>query len=468
MVKMISYIFQRPQFDYAHCDRQTERNRSLFLLLLIIILSTFSLQSYAQKTDAFAWVNISPREGVVRQPYKLTITVYSSTWFAKPLKFANLKIDDAFIIPFTRTVSSINYINRKKYATLSFYYLVFPYNTGTLEIPEMQISTSIPPENESKGQPIVLKTMPQKLEVNPVPSSKNENVWMVAKNISVKESWDKPLDDLKIGDVVEREITISANGTLPSFIQPMEIEKPELASIYPKEPVLQDKRNSEDVNGVRVEKYAYLFEKEGEIIMPEENILWWNPNTKQVYKRTIPERKLTVAANPDLDLMASLKDSLQAMSTPIDTGVSEEKTFPWIRIVIIVVALFILFQFIKLVVYYSKKLKTKQKEYLNSEFYYFKKLLKTLIHKTPDESLRELYVWFDKARKPEQPPTLKNYLLSGENKLLENLVLTSFSQINNKLTSKEKQELVIIIKNVRTKILNPNAQETSKQKLNPI
>jgi len=468
MVKGNLNIARKPQFDYAHCDSQAERSRSLFLLIFVILIATFSLHSSAQKVDAFARVNISPREGVVRQPYKLTITVYSSTWFAKPLKFANLKIDNAFIIPFTRTVSSMNYINKKKYATLSFYYLVFPYNTGTLEIPELEISTSIPPEGESKGQPTIIKTNIQKIKVNEVPSSKNENVWMVAKNVSVNESWDKPLENLKVGDVIERKITISVEGTLPSFIQPLEIKKPKSASIYPKEPVLQDKRNNEDVNGLRIEKYAYLFEEEGTIILPEENILWWNPYTKRVYKRVIPERKIVIAANPDLDLMTSLRDSLQAIATPVDTEISEEKSVPWIRIIVILISLFIIYIAVKFVISFSKKLKVKQIVYRQSEVFYFKKLLEILKQKPTDIFIRELYIWFDKARKPEQSPILKNYLLVDENELFEKYFLESYNAKTYKLTLTETQDLVIIVKNIRAKILNANVQEAFTQKLNPI
>lgn len=441
----------------------------IIIILLITSQLGFGIRvSYAQKIDAFARVNISPREGVVRQPYKLTIIVHSSTWFAKPLKFANLKIDNAFIIPFTRTVSSMNYINKKKYATLSFYYLVFPYNTGTLEIPELEISTSIPPEGESKGQPTIIKTSLQKIEVNPIPSSKNENVWMVAKNILVNESWDKPLENIKVGDVIERKITITVNGTLPSFIQPMEIEKPKLASIYPKEPVLQDKRNENDVNGIRVEKYAYLFEKEGEIILPEENILWWNPYTKRVYKRTISERKITVAANPNLDLMKSLKDSLQAMATPIDTEISEEKMFPWIRIIVILISLFILYKTVILSISLSKRIKIKQAVYRQSEAFYFKELIKTLNHKTTDLFIRDLYKWFDKARNPKQSLAIINYLLPGEKTLFKEIVWTCYGKISRNFSTKEIRELTMIIKNARVRIINHTNNNLNNKNLNPI
>lgn len=434
----------------------------IFLVLVLIFVGTQI--SCAQKIDAFARVSVTPREGVVRQPYKVTISVHSSTWFAKPLQFANLQIDDAFLIPFTRTVSSINYINNKKYATLSFYYLVFPYNTGTLQIPGLEINASIPPEGGHKGELTTIRTKSQSIKVKPVPSSKNEKVWMVAQNISLKENWSKPLDKLKVGDVVEREITISANGTLPSLIQPLEIEKPEFTSIYPKEPELQDKRNNNEANGIRIEKYSYLFEDEAEVTIPEEVVLWWNPETKRVYKRTIPEQKLTIAANPDLAMMESLKDSLLAMSAPLETE-AEEKTLPWTRLGFIAVALLFLGYFgtksIRIIFIKTRKRKT---AYLQSEAYFFKKTANALNHKSSKEFVRQLYIWFDRARKPEQSGSIYSFLNSEEKTALEHL----FQNNDVKLTSDQKKKLRVLLTQIRSRILNPSLYEKNTSKLNPV
>ena len=108
-------------------------------------LLLLALECPAQEFDAFARVKVSPRDLVVRQPFRVTISVYTATWYTEPLQFTNLKIENAFTVPFTRTLSSIEYIQRKKYATLTFYYLVIPYETGTLEFPSLEIVANPPP-----------------------------------------------------------------------------------------------------------------------------------------------------------------------------------------------------------------------------------------------------------------------------------------------------------------------------------
>lgn len=455
------------QINSAYCDSHAERSRSLPFVIFFLFLS-FSLHSYAQKTDAFARVSVTPREGVVRQPYKITITVHSSTWFAKPLQFANLQIDDAFIIPFTRTVSSINYINKKKYATLSFYYLVFPYNTGMIEIPELEISASIPPEGGFKGEPVTIRTKVQTIKISSIPAAQNKNVWMVATNLNLDENWSMPLNKLKVGDVIERVITISASGTLPSLIQPFEIEKPESTSIYPAEPELQDKRTNENVNGVRVERYSYLFEKEGEITIPEEEILWWNPQTKQVYKRTLPGQKLTIAFNPDLALMQSLKDSLLALSAPV-VAAEEKEQVPALRIGFIVfLVLIIVYSGVKLFLNISKRSKAKRAVYLQSEFYFYQQMLKAIDKKSSTDTIRKLYVWFDRARKPRQAADISSYLSNDEVAVFQKLIQGNDQTSNKNFTSAQKKEFIALVKEVRNKILNPAVYEGRSTGLNPV
>lgn len=463
MNKFLLHSSANEQFNDAKPHHCSEWCRTVLFTLLTFLL-LLSLNSSAQKIDAFARVSVTPREGVVRQPYKVTITVHSSTWFAKPLQFANLRIDDAFIIPFTRTVSSINYINNKKYATLSFYYLVFPYNTGTLEIPALEISASIPPEGGYKGEPVTIGTKPQIIHIKAIPSPKNQDVWMVAKNVTIKESWNKPLTQLRVGDVVEREITISASGTLPSLIQPFKIEKPQFTSIYPMQPVLQDKRNSQDVNGVRIENYSYLFEKEADVIFPREEIYWWNPETRRVYKRTLPKKIITIAANPNLAIMQSLKDSLMAMSAPVNSEV-EETSFPWLWFGILMVLLVLVVYFgFGMVQKFVKYNKTKRALYMQSEAFYFRKVQHTLNTKSSKDFIRALYRWFDRARKPEQAAYIYAYLTKDETAFLESI----FQSNTEKISSEHKKKLKKLLRKLQIVLHKPDYQQDVENQLNPV
>lgn len=427
------------------------------------LLLVVSLHSYAQTIDAFARVSVSPREGVVRQPYRITISVYSSTWFARPLQFTNLRIDDAFIIPFTRTVSGINYINNKKYATLTFYYLVFPYSTGQLQIPELLINANIPPEGDYRGQDYTIRTKAQTIKIKELPSNPDEHVWMVAKNVRVTEKWSRSLNNLKVGDVIEREIVVSAEGTLPSLIQPFQIEKSTGTSIYPQQADLQDKRNSQDVNGERTERYSYLFEEEGEITIPEEVILWWNPQTKRVYKRTIQEQRINIAPNPNLAMMESLKDSLLALNTPVVSEV-EDEGIPWREIGIFAVLVLLTLYFLrKAVVLLLRRSKEKRRIYVQSERYYFRQVQKALQKGTRFEIINSLYAWFDRTRDTDDNVAIMDYLTDENKKIFE-----QFITLDSNPDSKQLKEFETLIIKLRKKLLKPQGQKEKTYRINPV
>ena len=435
--------------------------KHIIFVLGIFLLVIGGKDSSAQKIDAFARVSVSPREGVVRQPYKVTIHVYSSTWFAKPLQFANLQVENAFIIPFSRTVSGINYINNKKYATLTFYYLVFPYETGDMIIPELEINTSIPPEGGYQGEPVTIKTKSQKVRVGAVPSANDEDVWMVAKNVSITENWSRDLQNLKVGDVVERQIIISAEGTLPSLISPLEIEEPENVSVYPAQPELQDKRNDKDANGVRTETYSYLLEKEGELIIPEQVVTWWNPITKKVYQRTLPEHQLTVAVNPDLAMMESLKDSLMAMNTPVADEESEVP-FPWMKLLWVIPAILILYLAFDQIKKLLLNLKERKSAFRQSEAWYFKQVQLALKKRDRAAFINALYRWFDRTRISGKSAAITSYLQDDDKAAFEHFMFTAGHKPG------EKKQSLSNLEKLRKSIISEGKENKSTNTLNPI
>ena len=381
--------------------------RRCFISLLLLVLTSGLEESgaRARESDVFARVRVSPRDVVVRQPFRVTISVHTSTWYTAPLRFSNLQIQGAFIIPFTRTRSSVEYFDRKQYASLTFYYLVIPYETGTLEIPGLEITATTPPEGDYKGVEVPVRTRPQKVMVKELPESE-EDLWMVASNVSFRESWDKDLDQLKAGDVLERTIVLNAAGTLPSLIQPLEPAKPGGASLYGAHPELKDTRTAQDVNGSWTGRWSYLFEEEGEVVIPEERILWWNPVNKKVYSRTIAERILQIAPNPDLDMMISLKDSLDALQAGT-LPVEEPEPFPWKRLMATLsVSLLVLYLLVRIILKLVRAARRRRTSYRSSSRYYLYLCRRALRKGDARAFVNALYTWADRRRYAGQSAAL--------------------------------------------------------------
>ncbi|MFV0365275.1 MAG: BatD family protein [Mangrovibacterium sp.] len=415
----------------------------LTVLLCIVLLSS---TAQAKQLDCFARVRVSPREAVVRQPIRLTISVYTATWYTQPLQFSNLQIENAFIIPFTQTQPSTQIINKKQYATLTFYYIVYPYIVGDITIPELDITATTPAVDDYKGVEVKVKTREQKITVNDVPDSDGESVWNVASNISFTDKWSKPLDKIKVGDVINRTVKQYAGGTLPSFIAPFEIKKPEGVSLYNSEPELLDRRADKTANGERLEQYSYLFEHEGDIIIPEQEVTWYNPNTKKTYKRTIEEKHITVEPNPDLAMLESLKDSLVALNPQLESQVEDGKKIPWKKIAIYsIIGVFILYWLIKFIIRFVRNVRRKRKLYLGSGKYYYKLFRKELHKGNRVAGLNSLYQWLDKLRDCSQPADVSSYI---SDELKSEFYNISHSD-NSKLSFSEKKTLLEVSKEIK-------------------
>jgi hypothetical protein len=253
----------------------------------------------------------------VQQPFRVTITVLTATWYTAPLEFDNIQLPNAFLLSFDQTTPGMFDARGRQYAGLQFYFIVFPYQAGAFVFPPLDVIAQTPAEGDSKSQKVHIKTPVQHFTVKPVPASAKNEPWFVAKNVSINEHWSKPLQELKVGDIVERTVTICAGGTLPQFIPPLPKDSPSFASTYMQDAELKDERNDYDANGSLTQSVIYLLEKEGDFVIPAIPVTWWNPNSNKLYSRNAGAGKIHVKANAELGILATLKDSLAMLHAAV-------------------------------------------------------------------------------------------------------------------------------------------------------
>lgn len=379
-----------------------------FLYIWILVFFTFSVS--AQKIDAFAKATTSKKKVLLEQGFRVKVKAYSSTWFAKPLVFDNIQMEGAFVQSFKRTLSSMETVNKKKYASLEFYYIVFPYQAGELTFPALEIKANIPPEGDYKGQDITLRTEALTILVEDVPKGYDEERWMVANDVRLKNSWSEDINSLKIGDVLIRKVTTNANGTLPSFIDAPEVMKVDFASQYSQEPEFTDLRDDKSVNGKRLDTYSYLLEEEGEFTIPAVEISWYHPALGKFYKRELPEYQIKVSSNPALASLHQLRDSLNALNPIFNQEmIDSEEAFDWNNLLryglYLLVFIFVLFGVWKVGIRVKQHLNLKKIAYQNSEAFWFDKMMK---QKDEKSLLVQVYFWLNRTRLATDEKTISH------------------------------------------------------------
>ncbi|WP_349318518.1 hypothetical protein [Chitinophaga sp. MM2321] len=359
-----------------------------------------SCNNTVAQQSCFARVELNKTAVYIQQPFKVTYTVLTATWFTEPLEFDNIQIPGAFIIPFTKAQPGRFTDHGKSFSGIQFYYIVFPYKAGQFAVPSLSIKATTPREGSAEAKSITIHTPSRTYIVKPVPREYPANEsWMVATDVQLSEHWNKPLKELRVGDVLKQTITVDANGTLPQFIPEIALQKVDWATAYPGAPTLKDTRNETDANGARIQTTTYLLTKAGTWTMPAIKLSWWNPYAAGLYARKLPTVTLKVMDNPDLGMLTTLKDSLGALQVTTKETTHQQVWLifgiPWYQALLYAVPLVvILLLLIRYLLKMWRMLKAARKRYVVSETYWFIKLLRAPA--TGPDFIRRLYQWWDR------------------------------------------------------------------------
>ena len=395
-------------------------------------------QSGSAQGHLFSDVKISQSSVYVGQPVEVTVSVYTSTWFTKGVNPGNIKVNDAFTVYF-RSVSSTKKINGKTYAGVQMIFNVFPYNDEDIEFPSLDINVETPDDNDFKGNQRTVKTKARKIKVKPVPPGYDKSEWLVAYSMTVRDNWTGNKTKVKVGDVLERSIVREVSGTISEFIPPINWDTIPGVSLYPARSEVNNNKSKTAISASRTDAVRYLFEKEGEISIPEKVLLWWNPNQNKMYKRTLKELNITVLLNPDLGMLESVRDSLavSVSSQSEATNKKPELTILGLSIkqfaIALVSILLLIYLIIKAGISLRRNIVERREKYHNSELYYFHQFKEALNKKDKESIVQALYRWVDQMGLGE--PTLQYFVESfGNNELTEGMKLFEQQLISNKNT----------------------------------
>jgi hypothetical protein len=367
-------------------------------LFLIFLLAFISVEVQAQKL--WAELHINPNNPYLGQPVEVNIFIYSSTWFTTAPDLGNIKVPGAFSY-YLRSVSVSKQEGSQTFAGVQLIYNIFPYTDKDVVFPDLNIALESPEVGDYKGKKHVIKAKGKTIKVKPIPSKFSENEWLVANGLSVSERWSGNRAKVKVGDVVERTISRTVSGTVSELIPPIEWDSIANVSLYPSRSEVSNNQTKTSISASRTEKMRYLFEKEGEVILPEMVFTWYNPYRNQLYKRTLKEVKIQVEPNPDLGVLASVRDSLAMIQEEIVSEEAEDQPLTILGMSpekfagVVVIGILVLILLFKALRKFVSFLKERRAAYLISEEYYFHEFKKAAHGKDKKTTAVKLYRWID-------------------------------------------------------------------------
>ena len=396
--------------------RRAGSTYGIFIAVLLWV-NTLPVWSETKPANVWATVQFNKQSVEVGEPLMVTITVYTSTWFTAPPKFSEIQVPEAMMVDYQQRTGAITKtIGNKSYPAIEKRFVVYPFRVGENSLPSLSIVTESPPEGDYKGKRKVIKSPERTFTVKPPPGGIDTKNWITSYRLSLTERWDKPMDQLKQGDVRERLISIRAEGALAALIPPLEFTEGSFGHVYSKAADLTNVQNQTSFTGTRTESWTYLMESEGSHIIPGIEVSWFDPVSGKLELAKIEDKEISIAENPNLDFLLSMQDSLQSM---LETGEVEEKEpFEWMGLnwwqltVIVLILVMIIYILIRLVPQILTSVKERRIASQESEEWYFEKLLKVR-DEGPEVVMQALVSWYDRFREDRYGAELETFVCAS-------------------------------------------------------
>jgi hypothetical protein len=190
--------------------------------------------------------------------------------------------------------------NGVRFRVLERHYAVFPERSGPLQIPPMKLSGRLVERRSDRlwqptvrGRRIEVASEPVDLVIRPKPPAFNGQSWLPARSLELTQTVSSN-DTLTVGEPVTRTIMVDAVGLEENMItQPPWPDVPDVR-IYPDQPQGISRNDGKWVLGHKEFRYAVVPEKEGELVLPQLSLHWWDTLNDREQTAVLPEQRLRV------------------------------------------------------------------------------------------------------------------------------------------------------------------------------
>jgi len=251
---------------------------------------------------------LDPQENIIaRQQINLNIEIATNKRFSGGMQIEHFEIPDAivlqrekFALNSTRNETGVNWIIQQ------WTLVIYPQRRGVFNVPAIPLRLSVVGEDGKVVQGEVF-TQPFEFNATLPESVKINDSWVATNRFSIKEGFNKSIDQLVVGDALIRTINLSADN-LPAMMLPEVImEDIQGLAIYPGIPQLIDTANRGEYLAQRIQTITYVFEQAGDYTLPAQRFYWWNLNTQTYDHIDLEAHTMTILLAADADTVKSGK-----------------------------------------------------------------------------------------------------------------------------------------------------------------
>ncbi|SNT12008.1 Oxygen tolerance [Tardiphaga sp. OK246] len=303
----------------------------------------------------------------------IKVEVLVPKFFMSAPQFPSLDISGAIVS--LSEDSAMNFsetIDGESYSGIWKKYEVVPMQSGRFAVPEVAITFSyaaVPGQATQASVRIPQQTFEAVLPLGatgpdgPLPLSPLE----------ITQTWEPDNDGLKVGDAVSRTVTVFASGMQAMMIPPTQLNAPDGAKFYRRDPVLSDERKDgrNFAGGRRIDRVTYQFVKAGEYELPAVIQHWYDAENGKVQIASAPGRHFSVAVGSEPNTAISPEAELKRSASG---SIDWKSWLPRILAMLLVIAVAFACAYMRILSRVIAFVKTKMNAYQQGEAAVFKRL----------------------------------------------------------------------------------------------
>ncbi|HPY41828.1 MAG TPA: BatD family protein, partial [Thiolinea sp.] len=223
------------------------------------------------------------------------------------------------------TKNGITTRNGVRYQMIERRYAVFPQISGELTIGRTVFQGALDDRRSRQldpfgigGKQVRRFSAPLVLNVQVHPAT--NATWLPANSLSLNAHWEPVNKTLKAGEPVTLTVAIIADGLMAEQLPALDIKPPMGIKGYANQPEFRNDLGGNSVIGMREEKWVLMGTADGDYVLPEIKVEWWDLKAKKMQTAKIDATALKVVG------VGQTKNPSTEAPTPPTNAVAPETT----------------------------------------------------------------------------------------------------------------------------------------------
>lgn len=249
------------------------------------------------EADVFVTAEIDFDETYVQAQVLYTIRVYRAVATRQPALREPVYSGAEVLVEVAGDERSFEAVlNGRAYNVVERSFAIFPQESGEVSISPARFEARVLRDGRITGRKVFeseSKTMTVK-PIPPPPPDYPNAAWLPAKELTLTDNWSREPDELRAGEPISRNITVSVLGQLETQIPVIEPPVAEGISIYPDKPTLSRRTEARGIRGERTDQYALIGVAGGEVSLPGLALPWWDIEASEWRVAKLPAVSLNI------------------------------------------------------------------------------------------------------------------------------------------------------------------------------